>query len=179
MVKEVQNMEIRSYGRYIFLEAILILNKDVALSKIDSLKKSLSSAIKDKFPQIFKIILITQTQEEVISTIAIPVEEDKGVDSKVFEHYGEAPYFAILKMKEGEFLNLEIFPNKFMDREKRKGILISDWLSTKKIDKLYVQKELKKGPELVFDQGLIKVMVSDLETVEQIIDHEKKIFSAQ
>ncbi|WP_022847449.1 MULTISPECIES: NifB/NifX family molybdenum-iron cluster-binding protein [unclassified Desulfurobacterium] len=42
--------------------------------------------------------------------IAVPVNEDNGLDSTICEHFGHAPYFAIIDV-EGEDINLSIFPN--------------------------------------------------------------------
>ena len=76
-VKNVDNLEIRSYGRYIFLEVNISLNKDLTLSQIQSLKNNLSSKIKKQFPEIFKLIIITKTQEKPTIKVAVPLLEIK------------------------------------------------------------------------------------------------------
>ena len=56
-VKEIETMEIRSYGRYIFLELEICLRKDFPLSQIAALKNKLRNDIKKNFPIIFKILI--------------------------------------------------------------------------------------------------------------------------
>ena len=94
-VKEIENFEIRSYGRYIFLEVVVILNRELQLHQIQSLKNAMSDKIQAEFPQIFKIIIISQTLPKEVIKIAVPLANDEGLSSKISEHFGETPFFAI------------------------------------------------------------------------------------
>ena len=70
---------------------------------------------------------------------------------------------------------LEIVKNDFINHEKRKGILIADWLSSQKVDKIYLKKDLKKGPSLIFDNNFVEIIIIDFEKLENIINIEKDI----
>ncbi|GAI63113.1 unnamed protein product [marine sediment metagenome] len=181
-VKEIENLEIRSYGRYIFLEVVVILNKELQLHQIQSLKNSLSDKIRAEFPQIFRIIIISQTLPKEVIKIAVPLANNEGLSSKISEHFGETPFFAILEMQEEnnilELKNYNILTNKFADEEKRKGILISEWLLIEKIDKLYLKEELKKGPHLLLEKGFVQMIVTDLSSIKDILEQERHIQSS-
>lgn len=168
-VKEIESMEIRSYGRYIFLELEIYLSKNFPLSQMDNLKNKLSSDIKKKFPSIFKIIIIVKSQKKEITIIAIPLENNRGLDSNLSNHFGESPYFGIVEFQEGTLLKFEIIVNKFAHEEKRKGILVSDWLISKKIDKIYLKEPLKKGPSLIFNNNFVDVELSNFTYLNEII----------
>ncbi len=43
--------------------------------------------------------------------IIVPVEENKGVNSRLSEHFGRAPYLAIVNIKEDNQYTVEIKPN--------------------------------------------------------------------
>jgi predicted Fe-Mo cluster-binding NifX family protein len=44
--------------------------------------------------------------------IAIPVEDEKGLDAKVAEHFGRAPYYAIIEFdKSNKVSNVKTVPN--------------------------------------------------------------------
>jgi cation diffusion facilitator family transporter len=175
-IKKIENIEIRSYGRYIFLELELGLAKNFPLFQIDLLKNFLKDKIKKKFPQIFKIIIIIHSQEKAITKIAIPLENNLGLNSKISEHFGESPYFGFLEFKEGDFSKFQIVINKFAKEEKRKGLLISEWLISEKSDKLYLKKGLKKGPSLFFDNNFVEIEISEAENLNDIINKEKEQF---
>ncbi len=175
-IKKIESLEIRSYGRYIFLEVIIDLNKNLSLAQIQSLKSHIITKIKEEFPQIFKIIILTQTQEKPITKIAVPLRDNNGLNSKISDHFGESFFFGLFEIEEIEnnktLLNYKIIANKFINEEKRKGILISDWLTSKKIDKIYSKEDLKIGPKLIFEKALILMETIQLDDLKEIINFE-------
>ncbi|MFX1392957.1 MAG: cation diffusion facilitator family transporter [Promethearchaeota archaeon] len=173
-IKEIDNLEIRSYGRYIFLELEIALSRSFPLSQINFLKNKLSNDIMKEFPLIFKTIIIIRSQEKTITKVAVPLVSSQGLNSEISTHYGESPYFGILEFEDNKFLKYKIIINEFAHEEKRKGILVSDWLIQKKIDKIYLKKELKKGPSLVFNSNFIDLKLTDLKNLNEIIEKEKE-----
>jgi len=174
-VKEIEKLEVRSYGRYIFVEVNIILNKELHLHLIEDLKKAITEKVKSKFPQIFRILIITQESEKPIIRVAVPIAENNDLDSQISEHFGESEFFALLDFefdKTGRLMDYKILSNKYKNVEKRKGILISDWLVSEKIDKLYLKQELKKGPSLMFENSLVETITSESETLRDIIKKE-------
>ena len=182
-VKEIENLEIRSYGRYIFLEAVVILNKELHLHQVQSLKKVISAKIKIEFPEIFKIIIISQAQPKELLKIVAPLLNNNGLNSKISDHFGESPFFSIVELREEnnqfEVINYYITPNKFMAEEKRKGILISEWLLEEKIDKLYLKNDLKKGPKLILESSLVQMIITKFESLKEIVEQETQIQTYQ
>jgi len=177
MVRDIDKLEIRSYGRYIFLEIDICLKKELHLTQIDTLKNLISYEIQSKFSQIFKIIIITRIKEKQVIKISVPLINNKDLDSEIATHFGEAPFFAYLEIfpeQNGILSGYNIFTNKFKNIEKRKGILISEWLTSEKIDKLYLKQELKKGPMLIFEKSLVQVIITELKTLKDILDWEIK-----
>lgn len=174
-IKRIERLDLRAYGKYIFMELELIVSHRLSLSEMDTLKSRLDTEIRGKFPEIFKTIIITESEEKKIAKIAIPTEDKNDLESKIFEKYGETPYFAVISLEEGKLKGYEFFSNPFLEREKRKGILISDWLTSKKIDKIITQKPLKKGPKLVFNNSMTKLEVTEKKYLKDIIDKEKEI----
>ena len=178
-VKEIENIEIRSYGRYIFLEIVIELNKELHLHQVELLKDTISVKIKTEFPEIFKIIIISQAQPKEIIKIAVPLLKDNGLNSKISEHFGESPFFSIMELQEEnnrfKLIKYDIAPNKFIAEEKRKGILISEWFLEEKIDKLYLKKDLKKGPKLILESSLVQMIITKFESLSEIVEQETQI----
>jgi predicted Fe-Mo cluster-binding NifX family protein len=77
-----------------------------------------------------------------------------------------------------ELKNYNVLPNKFADEEKRKGILISEWLLLEKIDKLYLKNELNKGPHLLLEKGFVQMIVTELSNIKDILEQERYIQSS-
>ena len=108
------------------------------------------------------------------SNICLILENNVGLNSKIAEHFGESPYFGLLEFQEGTFLKFEIIANKFANEEKRKGLLISEWLISEKSDKIYLKKDLKKGPSLILNNNFVEVEISEFESLNETINKEKK-----
>lgn len=172
-IKKIGNLELRAYGRYIFLELELTLHKDFPLSQIEILKNKVKNEIKTRFPNIFKIVIIIRSEEKSILKIAVPLEKNEGNKSIISKDFGKSPYFGLLEFKEGELLKIELIGNKFAQEEKRKGLLISEWLVSYKIDKIYVKKALNKSPSLIFSNNFIDVEQTNLNFLQEIIEKEE------
>ena len=175
-VDSLEKLEIRAYGKYVMAEITIRLNKNLHLNQILMLKKNLSQEIISKFPQIFRILIFIQTPQINLIKLAVPLENNNDLDSKISDHFGESSFFAIVDIKVDENTkSLEgytIITNKYKDVEKRKGILISDWLVSMKIDKIYLKKELKTGPKLIFENSLVLTEITSFQSLNQIISDE-------
>ncbi len=181
-IKKIERLEIRSYGKYVFLEVNVNLSKDLTLNQVQTLKNLINIKIKESFPQIFKVVILTQTEEKPITKVAIPLIDNNGLNSHISDHFGEALYFALFEIEESDvgkhLLNYNIVTNKFIKEEKRKGILISDWLISYKIDKIFLKKDLKIGPKLIFEKGLISIEITELNNLNEIINYELKLLKS-
>ncbi|MHA1294443.1 MAG: cation diffusion facilitator family transporter [Promethearchaeota archaeon] len=171
-IKKIQKMEIRSYGKYIFLELEIQLSKNFPISQINALKNKLIQKIKNRFQLIFKIRIIISSPLKTITNIAVPLKNNDNLDSNIAEHFGDCPYFGFLEFQNNKLLKYDIIENIFLSEEKRKGLLISDWLITKKVDKIYLKKELKKGPSLVFSNNFVEIEIIELNKLNEIVKKE-------
>ncbi|MEM3383651.1 MAG: NifB/NifX family molybdenum-iron cluster-binding protein [Nitrososphaerales archaeon] len=43
--------------------------------------------------------------------LVIPAEDGNGLDARLSEHFGRAPYFIIVDLEEGNILNVQVVPN--------------------------------------------------------------------
>jgi predicted Fe-Mo cluster-binding NifX family protein len=84
--------------------------------------------------------------------IAIPVEDNRGFDSEVCEHFGRAPFFAIVTL-DGE-AKIEIIPSPFTSHGPGE---IPKFLSEKGVDVILAMGIGRKA-ELFFNEFGIKVV---------------------
>ncbi|MFX1273682.1 MAG: cation diffusion facilitator family transporter [Promethearchaeota archaeon] len=169
-IKEVENIEIRSYGRFIFLEVSFSLNENIPQYKVDVLKSKLTDQIKAKFPKIFKVVFNTHGKQIKELRIAVPLEDNLANSSPISEHFGESNYFALLDFEENRLKKMEILENPFRKVEKRKGLLVSDFLISKKIDYIFLKKPLNKGPSLIFENNFVDLEITDFNILQEIIN---------
>ncbi|MHC1591869.1 MAG: cation diffusion facilitator family transporter [Candidatus Helarchaeales archaeon] len=172
LIKEIMSIKPRGYGKYVVLEMEFSLRKDLPLSKIEQFKRKLEMDIKKKFSNIFKVIMLIHAKEKKMLKIAVPVKNNLGIKSEIFEHFGDSPFFAFLSFENDTLKEIEILENPFIKQEKQKGISISEWLISKKIDKLFVKKELKKAPKLLLDSNFVEIEIDDFKILEDVVSKE-------
>jgi cation diffusion facilitator family transporter len=171
-IKKIMKLDVRSYGKYIIVEVNVLLRREMPLFEIKDLKDKLNKKIITTFPQVFKATIVAESQELQTYKIAVPIVNNNGNESKISEHFGDSGFFALITFQEENILKFEVINNAYIHEEKRKGILISDWLCSEKIDKIFLKKELKRGPMLIFENAMISIALTDKETLAQIIEDE-------
>ncbi len=99
--------------------------------------------------------------------IAIPVEETNGLESRICEHFGKAPYFAIITVK-GEEVKIDFYENPALQGH-RPGLL-PEMLHSLGVEKL-IAKGVGRRAEAFFNQLGIEVIKGVMaETVGEALE---------
>ncbi len=96
--------------------------------------------------------------------IAIPVEENRGVDSPVCEHFGRAPYFAVVEIGEGG-VSVEVRENPLL--EHTEGAL-PELLKSWGVDKIAASRMGQKA-QLFFKQFGVDVVLGASGTAKDVL----------
>ena len=88
------------------------------------------------------------------------------------EHFGEAPYYYIVQMRERDRSIIEerILTNPFKDEEKGKGLKVSKWLLQQSVDSVHNSKSLEgKGPGYVLSDADVDIVVTETKQLGTIL----------
>lgn len=101
--------------------------------------------------------------------ILIPIEENKGIESKVSWHFGRAPFFAIFDTSTQK---LEIKENKseYFGGMGKAAQLILEF----KPDVVFARGMGPRAIELLRSAG-IKIVTADFNTVKEVIENKEKL----
>ncbi len=94
-------------------------------------------------------------------------------DGELSEHFGEAPYFALVtrRLSDGTVEKQEVVQNPHREVLKAKGIRVAEWLVSQKVDRVILKESLQgKGPEYVFSDATVKMVLTEAETVSQALE---------
>jgi cation diffusion facilitator family transporter len=166
-VKEIKSLQARNSGRFVFVRAELVFGIK-KFSQAHQLSEEIEKAILQEVPQVDKVTLHYEPVNKDSLICAIPVEEDKYTLS---DHFGETPYFYLLRIDAQEPVIQEerILTNPYRKEEKGKGIKVSEWLLQNGVDTVYTRKAFDgKGPSYVFSNAEAEVIVTDAKTIEEI-----------
>jgi cation diffusion facilitator family transporter len=166
-VKEIKSLQARNSGRFVFVRTELVFGIK-KFSQAHQLSEEIEKAILKEVPQVDKVALHYEPVNKDSLICAIPVEEDKHTLS---DHFGETPYFYLLRIDAQEAVIQEekILTNPYRKEEKGKGIKVSEWLLQNGVDTVYTRKAFDgKGPSYVFSDAEAEVIVTDAKTIEEI-----------
>jgi predicted Fe-Mo cluster-binding NifX family protein len=87
-------------------------------------------------PAIESITVHIEPREATSLLLAIPIEEVRGIESKVSMHLGDAPFFLFVKIEEGEIDKWFSKDNPSRALERKKGITLADMLIDEEVNTL-------------------------------------------
>jgi cation diffusion facilitator family transporter len=169
LVVSVRSLVGRSAGRFRFVQADAIMRTE-DLKKAHDVSENIESVIRREVQNVIRVTIRVEPQARDYLRLAIPVEEP---DGRVSQHFGEAPYFALilirrsdLKIEEREFIR-----NPHTKVEKAKGIQVAEWLVNQKVDRVILREEIAhKGPGYVLSNAGVKIRVVPMSELDEAID---------
>jgi len=170
-VKKVRDIRARGSGKYFFAELNIETDANVDFEKAQILAEKLKTNIRGRLKNIDNVLILLEPEKRELNRIAAPLEEDQGLDSRIFPHFGEAQYFAIVDIstKDHSLNDIKVLQNPFREEPKRKGILVAEWLGEQQVNKVFVKEPLKKGPMYTFDSYYVQVIETKLELLKDIL----------
>jgi cation diffusion facilitator family transporter len=166
-VREIKSIQARNSGRFVFVRAELVFGIK-KFAQAHQLSEAIEGAILKEILQVDKVTIHYEPIKKDFLIYAIPVEEDK---YNVSQHFGDAPYFYLIQISTQERVIHEekILRNPYLKEKKRKGIIVSEWLIRNGVDTVYTRKAFDgKGPSYVFANAEVEVIVTEVETTEEI-----------
>ncbi|MFZ5515607.1 MAG: cation diffusion facilitator family transporter [Candidatus Zhuqueibacterota bacterium] len=136
-VRDVYDVKIREAGPFRMVELKFAANPSLTLYKAHELSEEIVKAIKHSFDFIESVFVHIEPSVKNELNAIFPVEEIKGLDSRVHGHFGRAPYYAILRVEGERFEIEEFYLNEFLDRTKHVGLNVVKVIVNYNLDMLF------------------------------------------
>jgi predicted Fe-Mo cluster-binding NifX family protein len=162
---QIKTLTGRNSGRYRFLEAEVTLRSD-NLKKAHTVSQRIEQAIRANVPHIERVLIHYEPTVSTHRRDAFPLAS---LDGRLSEHFGKAPYFALvtLRLSDETVEKQEIVQNPYPEMPKAKGIRVAEWLVSQKMDRVVLKEDLQgKGPEYVFADAGVEMILTEAETVD-------------
>jgi len=166
-VEKINSVTGRNSGRYKFIEADLALRVK-SLEKAHYLANQIEKRVKEQVPNVDHILIHYEPVIKTTRLVALPVTAIMG---DLSEHFGEAPYFLLLTLKneQGRVLEEKWVFNPFQNEEKGKGIKVSEWLVGLGVDEIITAKGMAhRGPYYVFSDNQVQMRQTELRHLNDI-----------
>jgi len=110
-VEGVHAIRIRRSGPYLFGELHIEIERSLSADKIEDIISKINSEVKRVLPSIDHLIIQPETLKKDEIVVAVPLEDNQGIDSKISLHFGRAAYFIIARTRKGDIIDYEILEN--------------------------------------------------------------------
>ncbi len=167
-VEGVHAIRIRRSGPYLFGEIHIEIERSLSADKIEGMISRINSEVKRVLPSIDHLIIQPETLKKDEIVVAVPIEDNKGLDSKISPHFGRAAFFIIARTRNGDIIDYKILENPARSLEKKKGIKTAEALKKRNIDVLVVEK-LSEGPGYVFSDSLLGTAQPEGSSLKEVI----------
>ena len=113
-VKDVYEIRIRQSGPFKMVECELATNPSTPVYQAHELADRIENLIKNSYKQIDSVFVHVEPSKKDTLSAIIPVEEVNGLNSRVHDHFGRAPYFIILRLDEDKVEIEDFYYNEFI-----------------------------------------------------------------
>jgi cation diffusion facilitator family transporter len=146
----------RNAGRFRFVETEVVLRVR-ELEKAGAVTRNIEARIRQAVPHVERVLIHAEPMERTHLRCAVPLTDLQGTIS---EHFGEAPHFALVKVRlaDGAIEEQQVIENPYRDVEKAKGIQVAEWLIAQKTDVVLLRESLRgRGPVYVFGDAGVEI----------------------
>ena len=155
-VKGTHEIRLRKSGPVFFGEMHVEMQEGLSLEKAHMISEIVETRIKQHFEDLELITVHVGLAHREKTKIAIPVIHDKGLDSFVSLHFGNAPYFIFVGVKEEEMLDFYFRANEGSKLSHKKGIQAANLLVKENVDVALVGA-IGEGPFHILGDNLIQI----------------------
>ena len=94
----------------------------------------------EKYEHIESVFIHMEPAKEKPVSAIFPVRDIKGLDSKVYGHFGRAPYYIILKLDDKNITIEDFYYNEFLKEKTHIGLKVIKAVIKHKLDLLFTYK---------------------------------------
>jgi len=132
------------------------LQEGLSLEKAHVISDEVETRIKERFKDLELIPVHVGIAHRKKTRSAIPIVEDKGLESSVSLHFGNAPYFEFVDVEEGQIVGSYVKENEGAKLSHKKGIQAAHLLVEENVD-MVLAGGIGEGPFHIIGDNLIQI----------------------
>lgn len=140
-IREYKDLKLRKAGPFVFGEVTIKVEKAINVEKAHQIADRLEKEVV-KIPEIDSFIIHVEPHEKKEIKVAVPISENKGLNSKLMEHFGRANYFlfAKLDMEIKQIKDFYVKANPYKLEKVKAGLSTAKFLLKEKVDVLLTKQ---------------------------------------
>lgn len=168
-VKRVKELKLRRAGPFILGEVKVGVSGYLDVKRAHEIADRIEEKVKKEIAQIDSLTVHIEPYKKKRVKVAIPVEERKGWDSKLIEHFGRANYFAFLILEGKRIRKFEIKKNPFKTKKVRAGLATARGMLKEKVD-IVILKKIGAISFHTLRDNFIEIYYTDRKKLKEILN---------
>lgn len=168
-VEGVHDIKIRRSGPYVLAELHIETEKHYTIQKGDEISKLLEKLIKNELKEIDSLLIKVDPSQKTFVKIAVPVDQENGLNSKISKHFGKAPYYLIAEIEKNNIINYLLKKNPGELQEQKKGLKTAEFLIDENIDIVLFNGKVNEGPSYALSSDMISVIKPEGKTLSDAL----------
>ena len=137
-VKGVSDVKIRQSGPFKMVECVIKTRPSLPLYRAHELANKVEDLIAKDYEQIESVFVHVEPLKDEVITAIVPVQDIKGMDSLISDHFGRAPYFVIVRLENGNMDIEDFYTNEFLNEKGHIGIKVVRAIIKYRLDLVFV-----------------------------------------
>jgi len=139
-VKDIEDIKIRQAGPFRMVELKFATNPSISIYQAHTIADEVERQVLRKFTTVESVFVHVEPSQQKRVRAIIPVSEINGLDSKVYGHFGRAPYLVIVSIDESEAVIEDFYLNEFLDRKQHIGLNVVKMIIPYGLDMLFTNR---------------------------------------
>jgi cation diffusion facilitator family transporter len=169
-VKGVSQVRIRQAGPFHMVECVIFTSPLLPLYRAHELADQAEEAIASHCPHVESVFVHVEPARDGMLSVLIPVKEFNGLQSRVHEHFGRAPYFILVRFDNDEVAVEDFYFNEFLGEKKFIGLKVVKAVIEHPIDLIFTAKIGEISFYRLRDNFVDMFQVEENRTVQEVID---------
>jgi cation diffusion facilitator family transporter len=123
-VMGVPQVRVRRSGPFRMVDCTIGSSPNLPLYRAHELADKIEDAVTGGYKDIETVFVHVEPSREKVLSALIPVAEVNGLESRIHEHFGRAPYFVIVRLAENDIEIVDFYYNEFLDEKIHIGVKI-------------------------------------------------------
>ncbi len=161
---------VRQSGPFKIVTCIIRTSSSLRLYQSHALADTAENMLLEKYQSIESVFVHVEPEKGLSDMSVIPVGEKKGLEARLFEQFGKAPYFMMLRM-DGDPVEIESYlENQYLENKGHIGLNVVKSILDSPIGVVFVSRIGEISFHMLRDHGVDVFKVNRRMTARQIID---------
>ncbi len=138
-VRRFKGLKLRKAGPFIFGEVKIEVVGSIDVKRAHAITNRIEEHASKKIKELMGLTVHVEPFRPETTTLAIPLAENKGLESKVLGHVGRAKYFLLATVSGGKIMHNKVVKNPYASEKSRTGLRAANLLADNGADAVVVK----------------------------------------